>query len=54
MHGDVRISARKGHTHSPFVYVSEYVYLYKYMYMAKVRILDAAFGIKTSPEKTRR
>jgi len=23
MHGDVRISARKGHTHSPFVYVYE-------------------------------
>lgn len=58
MRGGVRISARMGHTHSPFACVYErirtYIYIYIYMYTTNVRILDAAFGIKTSPEKTRR
>lgn len=58
MRGGVRISARMGHTHSPFAYVYERIYVhiftYTYVYTTNVRILDAAFGIKTSPEKTRR
>lgn len=69
MRGGVCISARTSHTHSPFTYVyiytrSYYAHVYLHAYIRNTNmyvhgrtyafVLDAAFEIKTSPEKTRR